>query len=997
MPRALLFLLITAPAFAQNAPIPPKDAASKMTLPEGFKVTLFAGEPDVVQPIAFAFDDRGRLWVVECLSYPDWKRGDDRVLIFEDKDNDGHFDTKKVFLDRGKNLSGINLGYGGVWLCSTPNLIFVPDKNADDVPDGAPEILLDGWDLKAKHNVFNSLTWGPDGWLYGCNGISSNSLVGKPGTPDKDRVPLNCSVWRYHPTRKTFEVVFQGTTNPWGLDFDEHGQIFITNCVIKHAWQGIPGANYERMYGQPFNPHLYELMKSQADHQHWNGVEAWSDIRSLGVTPTTDSAGGGHAHCGGMIYLGTNWPAEYRNNLFTCNIHGNRINRDRLEVKGSSYVIKHEKDFLFGNDSWFRGVALGYGPDGGVYVADWSDTGECHDYEDIHRENGRIYKITYGSPPANPINLAGLDDLSLVRLIQGENQWMIRHARRLIAERAAVAKPDAAGGVDPAKLSLARALMELTVPARPELRSDEVTMLNMLWTAYVTGLLPRDGFADVAGERSEWMRAWSIRLLVDDVATEPLGPKPLAKLASLAKGERSPIVRMSLTSALQKIPVVDRWPIAEALAAHAEDASDPYLPLMLWYAVEPMVASDPGRALALAASAKIPLVRQYIARRYLPVAGLGNLARQIAASSDPAVQSDILAGAIQGLTGRTMTAPPSWAASYATLMKSPNPEVRHRANRLALLLRDPAAIAATRSLAADPSASTDDRLAAIDGLVAIRAKDLATLLHPLLADRSVRAAALRALASTDHPETAVRILDAYPSLDPPEKADALATLAARPASALTMMRAIASEAIPKTDVTPSTLQALAAINDGRVKSAVARIWASVRPSPAEKRSRIEGLKTELTSATLAKADPSRGRAVFARACASCHTLFDAGGKIGPELTGSQRTNLDYVLTHIVDPSSVVGSAFQVQVFATSDGRVLSGIVKAEDENAFTIQTANDVVLVPKRELEARRSTGQSLMPDGLLDGLNKDEVRDLIGYLASPSQVPLPVGPAGRP
>ncbi len=137
MPRALLFVLITSTAFAQNAPVPARDAASKMTLPEGFKVTLFAGEPDVVQPIAFAFDDRGRLWVVECLSYPEWKRGDDRVLIFEDKDNDGHFDTKKVFLDKGKNLSGINLGYGGVWLCSTPNLIFVPDKNADDVPDGA--------------------------------------------------------------------------------------------------------------------------------------------------------------------------------------------------------------------------------------------------------------------------------------------------------------------------------------------------------------------------------------------------------------------------------------------------------------------------------------------------------------------------------------------------------------------------------------------------------------------------------------------------------------------------------------------------------------------------------------------------------------------------------------------------------------------------------------------------------------------------------------------
>ncbi len=851
----------------------------------------------------------------------------------------------------------------------------------------APEILIDGWDLKAKHNVFNSLTWGPDGWLYGCNGISSNSLLGKPGTPAKDRTPMNCGVWRFHPTRKTFEVVFQGTTNPWGLDFDEHGQIFITNCVIKHAWQGIPGANYERMYGQPFNPHLYELMKSQADHQHWNGVESWSDIKSIGLTPTTDSAGGGHAHCGGMIYLGTNWPAEYRNNLFTCNIHGNRINRDRLEVKGSSYVIKHEKDFLFGNDSWFRGVALGYGPDGGVYVADWSDTGECHDYEDIHRENGRIYKITYGSPPAKPVDLAKLSVAELVALHKGDNQWSIRHARRLIAERSAKARLDDLKEIDQPKANMVLALMDL---AKSDPSQDDVQRLNVLWTIYVSGILAGDQFASALHEPSAWVRAWVVRLLVEDVATKPLGPESLAMLAALAEGETSPIVRMSLTSALQKISVVDRWPIAEALAAHAEDASDPYLPLMLWYAVEPMVASDPGRALKLAESAKIPLVRRFISRRYASISDLGTLTRSIAASGDAEAQKDLLDGAIAGVSGRDVPAPADWPSVRDRLLTSPSFAVRQRAGHLALVLHDPSAIAVTRGIAVDPGVPADDRITAIDLLVSIKASDLAPLLQRLLADRPVRAAALRALASTDHPETAALILRAYPSLDPSEKADALATLVARPASALALMGAIASGEVPKTDITPSTLQALAGIADARVKAAVAKVWASVRPSPAEKRSRIEALKKELTPAALAKADPGRGRAVFAKACASCHTLFDAGGKIGPELTGSQRTNLDYVLTHVVDPSSVVGSAFQVQVFATNDGRVLSGIVKAEDENALTIQTANDVVLVPKRDLEARRSTGQSLMPEGLLEGLSQDEVRDLVGYLASPSQVPLP-------
>ncbi|HEY2154273.1 MAG TPA: c-type cytochrome, partial [Isosphaeraceae bacterium] len=569
------------------------------------------------------------------------------------------------------------------------------------------------------------------------------------------------------------------------------------------------------------------------------------------------------------------------------------------------------------------------------------------------------------------------------------NQWSIRHARRLIAERSAKVGLDDLKEIDQPKANMVLALMDL---AKSDPSQDDVRRLNVLWTLYVTGMLAGDRFASALLEPSAWVRAWVVRLLVEDVAAKHLGPESLTTLPVLAQVEPSPIVRMALTSVLQKIPVIDRWPIATALAAHAEDASDPYLPLMLWYAVEPMVASDPDRALELASTAKIPLVRTFIARRYTGLADLGTLARLIAATADPAVQADLLNGAIQGLTGRTVAVPPSWAASYAALMKSPNTEVRHRANRLALLLRDPAAIAATRSVVADSSAPTEDRLAAIDGLVAIRAADLGPVLQPLLADRAVRAAALRALASTDHPETAPQILKAYPSLDAPEKADALATLAARPASALVLLGAIASGAIPKSDINPSTMQALAAIGDARVKAAVAKVWASVRPSPAEKRSRIEQLKAELTSDVLARADPSRGRAVFARACASCHTLFDAGGKIGPELTGSQRTNLDYVLTHVVDPSSVVGSAFQVQVFATSDGRVLSGIVKTEDENTFTIQTANDVVLIPKRDLEARRSTGQSLMPEGLLDALSKDEVRDLIGYLASPSQVPVPSG-----
>ena len=257
------------------------------------------------------------------------------------------------------NLSGIAVGFGGVWLCSTPNLLYIPLKPNGDEPAGPPVVVLNGWDLKAKHNVFNQLVWGPDGWLYGCNGILSNSRVGKPGTPDAERVAFNCGVWRYHPIKKRFEVVASGTTNPWGLDFDDRGEAFITNCVIKHLFHVIPGAHYVRMYGEDLDPNSYGLMPSCADHIHWAGGSWTSSRGGLGAH---SEAGGGHAHAGAMIYLGDNWPDAYRGHIFMCNLHGNRVNHDILERVGSGYVAHHGKDFLFGNNPWFRGLVSAVRP-----------------------------------------------------------------------------------------------------------------------------------------------------------------------------------------------------------------------------------------------------------------------------------------------------------------------------------------------------------------------------------------------------------------------------------------------------------------------------------------------------------------------------------------------------------------------------------------------------------------------------------------------------------
>ncbi len=379
----------------KHAGLDPEEAARAMTVPPGFRVTLFAGEPDVVQPIAMAIDDRGRVWVAEAYSYPRRVRDDqarDRILIFEDTDGDGRFNTRKVFADRLNLVSGLAVGFGGVWVGAAPNLLFIPDQDGDDRPDGPPQVLLDGWGQHDTHETLNTFTWGPDGWLYGCHGVFTHSMVGKPGTPHEQRTPINAGIWRYHPTRHVFEVFAHGTSNPWGLDFDERGQMIITACVIPHLYHMVQGGRYERQAGPHFNPYTYDDIKTIADHRHYLGFNPHAG------NGRSDAAGGGHAHAGAMIYLGTSWPPEYRGSLLMNNIHGARINRDLLKPNGSGFVGSHAPDFLRANDMWSQIVHLEYGPDGGVYMIDWYDKNQCHHNEvDAHdRTNGRIFKVSYG-------------------------------------------------------------------------------------------------------------------------------------------------------------------------------------------------------------------------------------------------------------------------------------------------------------------------------------------------------------------------------------------------------------------------------------------------------------------------------------------------------------------------------------------------------------------------------------------------------------------------
>lgn len=958
-----------------DKPIPPKEAAGKMTLPDGFKATLFAGEPDVVQPIAFTFDDRGRMWVVECLSYPKWTKdgtGKDRVIILEDTDGDGVFDKKTVFLDSGANLSGIEFGFGGIWLCSSPNLIFIPILDGDK--PGKPEVKLDGWNMiDTKHNIFNSLVWGPDGWLYGCNGIQAKAHVGAPGTLKEKRTYMDCGVWKYHPTRKTFEVVASGTTNPFGLDFDDHGELFITNCVIDHLFHFVPGGHYHRMYGQDANPHTYGLMKSCVDYKHWAGGD-WTSSRTTGPggKPEHSDAGGGHAHSGAAIYLADNFPKEYRNTLFTANIHGNRLNNDGLERTKSGMKGVRRPDFLFANDSWFRGICVKTGPEGGLYVSDWCDTGECHNYDKVDATNGRIYRVVYKGAKPWKGDISKMTDAELVKLQLHPNDWFVRKARRVLQERAAAKKLEK-GTAD----ALRKILTDNNVTSR---------RLRALWALEATATLGEHETTDLLQDAAEELRAWAYRLSADKVMVQ-------LNMPGRIPNETSPYVLMAAASALQHLRI-EAPVVYEKLLEHKLVQADPVLAQLVWYGVERWYARAPGAEFELFAGQKLPLVRRNTVRYALAQPQWeGNVAKLFdligKGQTDGAL--DILGGVRESLAGRkVVTAPKNWPALYDGLSRSTSTDVRREAEAVAVLFGDKDAIAALLKRVSDANADVRDRCAAVELLAPRKLPDFAKTLHGLLDDAALRGTAIRALAGIADANTPAAIIKAYPKFTPEEKADAVQTLAARVAFAKELLDAVEKGTIPRADVPVVTARQVLALNDKDTTARLEKVWGKITPVAKERAALMKKWKDALPEDALKKADVANGRVLFTKHCAACHKMFGEGQAVGPELTGSQRANLDYVLENVIDPSAVVPREYQMVNFALNDDRVVSGIILRETKDAITVRTVNDTLTVPVADIVTRKQTAVSIMPEGLFDAMKPDEVRDLVAYLRAKEQVPIP-------
>ena len=365
------------------------------------------------------------------------------------------------------------------------------------------------------------------------------------------------------------------------------------------------------------------------------------------------------------------------------------------------------------------------------------------------------------------------------------------------------------------------------------------------------------------------------------------------------------------------------------------------------------------------------------------------LVQLLGQTDDPQFQLDLLKGMSEGLKGRRGVAMPAgWEDVSTKLAKSVNPQVRELAQSLSLTFGSRAALDALRKLLADAKVAPGPRLKALDALLAAKDLALPVKLQGLLADSAVRGPALRALASYDDAKTPAAIFGAYDELTGPEKKDALNTLASRTSFARELLTAIAASKIPKSDLMTDVVRQLRNLKNADVNAQLEKIWGVARESEGDKLKEIAKYKAMLSTGP--EGDRSRGRAVFTRTCQQCHTLFGEGGKVGPDITGSNRADLDYLLQNILDPNAVIPNDYRTSTLETKDDRSITGIVTKQDGNAVTIITPNDTLVIPRGEVKTLVQSEFSMMPEGLLQAITEAEVRDLVAYLRGAGQVPLP-------
>jgi putative membrane-bound dehydrogenase-like protein len=957
-------------------PLSPQAALARFKTPDDLRLELTLGDPDIGQPLSFKFDERGRLWVVQYLQYPNpagltavsWDKflrtvydqvppapphhfvGADKITIHEDQDHDGYFETQRTFVDGLSLVSSFAIGQGGVWVLNPPYLLFYPDQDRDDRPDGPPEVHLSGFGIEDSHSLANSLRWGPDGWLYAAQGSTVTGVIKRPGSDEPPVYSLGQAIWRYHPVQRRYEIFAEGGGNSFGVEIDSKGRIFSGhNGGDTRGFHFVQGGYYQKgfgKHGELSNPYAFGYFPQM---KHPNVARFTHDL---------------------LVYESTELPKDYHGRVFGVAPLQSHVTISERLPDGSSFRTEDVGHGFTTDDTWCRPVHIQAGPDGAVYIADFYEQRIDHasHYQGrVDRGSGRIYRLAAATEGLSPkrinFNLTSASTSEQLLSLQSQNRWIRETTLRLVRERRDETL------VEPLKRLLSQ--------------SDTPFPLDCLWALHAVGGLDSATALELLGHADPHVRLWTIRLLCDErVISETMA----ARLAMLATTEGNVEVRSQLACSARRLPPEQALAILQPLLGRSEDLNDVHLPLLLWWAIEAKVGENPESVLKLFESAELwqqPLVQQVILERLMRRFAQSGTQRDLVACARLLRQAPerphievLLKGFEAAFQGRSLAALPD--ELIEALAETGGGSLILRVRR-----SDPRAIEEALAILGDSQGDLQTQLQLLEVLGDLgRSETLNAIMAVVESSRegNLRQAALQSLSKFEDPKIADTLLAGYRTKPETEQLAIQSLLATRANWTQTMLKAMDAGQIDQVSVDVAQVRRMRLHNDPTIQATIQRYWGTLPgETTADMQAEVDRLNRLLAAAA---GNPYRGKQLYTANCGKCHVLFGEGHTVGPELTNYQRDDLQRLLVNVVNPSAEVREGYENTIVATSDGRVLSGFVVDQDNRVVVLRGANGETYVLSREdIDDMSAIAPSLMPSDLLKPMSDQELRDLFAYL----------------
>ncbi|OJW12366.1 MAG: dehydrogenase [Planctomycetales bacterium 71-10] len=948
-------------------PHEPAEAMATLAVHPGFRVEQVATEPLVRSPVAVAYDADGALYVVEMRGYPFVEdRPSGTIAKLEDRDGDGRFDARTVFLDGLMWPTGVVPYDGGVFIAVAPEILYAKDTDGDGKAD-VRRVAFAGFETGNVQGLLNGLHWGDDGWIHGV-ASSNGGLIRTPEHPDRPAVSVRGRDFRFRPDTLEFRPTTGGgqfgfTTDDWGHEFTCSNSNHIRQIVL-------PAHDVERNPAYVPPAAILDIPSDGASGPVFriSEPEPWRIVRTRQrvADPATKKKlafteqfafGYFTSATGVTVYRGSAYPEEYRGNVFVGDVGGNLVHRKTLKVAGATYVADRADqgvEFLASKDNWFRPVNFANTPNGTLLIIDmYRETIEhpvsipepIKKHLDLTsgKDRGRLYELLADGPrPLRKPALSKAPTAELVALLADPDAWWRETAQRLLIERKAV---DAA-------------------PALEKLAQDRPTplaRLHALWTLDALGALKTSYLGMALADPEPRVRERTAKLaegyikadrrLVSNVVARADDADPMVRFqVALTLGEANDDPRaLDALAAIAIRDAADRWTRAAVLTAIAGRAPD----LLARLSEGDFLASDVGRP------------------------WLDDLATMIGQSKDAKAVEKVVADLLAGnqsdeLRGRVVLAlGAGLKRARGSLHEALSPAVWER---LAPLF-DAAA------KAADSDAPAAARASAI-ALVGLSGPGRSLeALPPLLDARQpaeVQLAALRALAALEGPDVAKAILKGWKAMSPASRREAAEVLFSRGEWIGAMLDAVEAKALASAEIDPLRLKQLREHPSKDVRERAAKLFGA--DAPRERSAVIATFRPALEG----EGDREKGKAVYLKTCATCHKAEGQGVEVGPDLATVAARSPEDILTHVLDPNREIAANYLNYNVETADGRVVSGIIASESAAALVLKRAEGVSeVVPRDQIEQVASTGISLMPEGLEKDLTPADFRDLIAFVRS--------------